>query len=359
MPFQIDFLPVGDGEKSGDAICLRFGVTLTPTEQNVVVIDGGFQESGQKLVDHVKNVYGTSYVDLVISTHPDADHSSGLEMVLNQLQVGSLWLHQPWNHTDDIAKMFKDGRVTDMSVAAGIRKSLDDARALERIALKRQIPISEPFAGLVHHTSAIAVLSPTKQLYESLLPSFRCTPKAKFSFLDFLLETAKEAVGKLIEEKWHVELLPEPPKGTHAENESSAIILFEWDGQKVLFTGDAGPAALNLALHVMKAAEISPADLVLVQIPHHGSRRNVGPRILDQLLGPALAVPAFKRSAVVSASKNGAPKHPSKLVINAFTRRGCLVFNTYENGPFVWHYNAPRPGWQVAKPMPFFSQVEE
>src|SRR5687768_1470674 len=107
MPYQIDFLPVGDGVCSGDAIALRFGDFSDITKQYVVVIDGGFKESGKALVEHIKAHYGTTFVDIVVSTHPDADHSSGLEVVLDELAVGQLWMHRPWLHTDDIAKMFK------------------------------------------------------------------------------------------------------------------------------------------------------------------------------------------------------------------------------------------------------------
>src|SRR5580693_2236869 len=88
--FEIDFLPVGEG-RSGDAIALRFGnLTGERKDQVVVVIDGGFKESGEKLVEHIKSYFNTDYVDTVISTHPDADHASGLSVVLETLSVGQL-----------------------------------------------------------------------------------------------------------------------------------------------------------------------------------------------------------------------------------------------------------------------------
>ena len=112
MGYEIDFLPVGTGECSGDAIALRFGsLQGSRNEQTVIVIDGGYKEDGEKLIEHIKTFYGTGSVDLVISTHPDNDHSSGLAAVLEELKVGRLWMHKPWEHTDDIARMFHDGRL--------------------------------------------------------------------------------------------------------------------------------------------------------------------------------------------------------------------------------------------------------
>src|SRR5579872_7372849 len=179
MGYEIDFLPVGK-DKSGDAILLRFGNLYGERhEQTVVAIDGGFQDSGKLVVEHVREHYKTNQIDLVVSTHPDQDHVGGLEHVLLECEVGELWMHQPWNHTNDIAKMFTDGRVTDQGITEALRKSLDEARVLERLATKKKIPLKEPFTGLTDASCGVIVLGPTKQYYESLLPDFRCTPEAK------------------------------------------------------------------------------------------------------------------------------------------------------------------------------------
>ncbi|GAK17676.1 hypothetical protein JCM19053_1312 [Vibrio sp. JCM 19053] len=95
MGYEIDFLGVGEESKSGDAIALRYGNLHGPRdEQTVVVIDGGFQSTSSKIIDHITTCFGTSKVDLVINTHADQDHINGLEMVLNELEVQELWIHQ-------------------------------------------------------------------------------------------------------------------------------------------------------------------------------------------------------------------------------------------------------------------------
>src|SRR5687768_13513744 len=98
MAYEVDFLPVGDGERSGDAIAVRFGNLNDPNQQYVVVIDGGFTDTGMELVTHIKKFYNTTHVDLVISTHPDSDHAAGLSVVLSELTVSQLWMHKPWEH---------------------------------------------------------------------------------------------------------------------------------------------------------------------------------------------------------------------------------------------------------------------
>ena len=56
MAYEVDILAVGNESKSGDAIALRFGDFVNnPSDQTIVVIDGGFRDSGKKLVERIKN----------------------------------------------------------------------------------------------------------------------------------------------------------------------------------------------------------------------------------------------------------------------------------------------------------------
>ncbi|MGN6545282.1 MAG: ComEC/Rec2 family competence protein [Aureliella sp.] len=365
MGYEVDFLPVGSGEKSGDAIALRFGDLTNPLKQFVVVIDGGTKESGQALVKHITTYFNTSYVDLVLNTHPDADHASGLTVVLEQLTVGRLWMHQPWEHSSQICHMFNDGRITSGGLSARVKAALENARELEKLANRKNIPITEPFAGLQHSDCGglLTVLGPTQQYYEALLTDFRSTPEKKEAALDASLwKSFLEGAGALatrVAESLGVETLEEPDDdATSAENNSSAILLLQVDGQQLLFTGDAGVPALERADDWAEESAISLSACGFSQIPHHGSRRNVGPSILDRIVGPKRSYDAPDKVAFVSAA-NDAPKHPSRKVTNAYRRRGAKVITT--EGKAIWHSNgAPyRSTYSAATPVPFHTEVEE
>src|SRR5688572_5263922 len=111
---EIDFLPVGEENKSGDAIALRFGMYENRgwKSQTIFIIDGGDSDSGDALVRHVREVYKSDKVDRVILTHPDRDHASGLRNVIEELKVDKIWMHRPWNHWGDLKDSIVDGRVT-------------------------------------------------------------------------------------------------------------------------------------------------------------------------------------------------------------------------------------------------------
>lgn len=360
MGYEVDFLDVGDGERSGDAIALRFGNLFGDRkEQTVVVIDGGFKDTGEKLVSHIRNYYNTNYVDIVISTHPDADHVNGLQVVLEKLGVGCLWMHRPWQHTRGIADLIKDGRVTDNSIKKGLKESLESACDLERCALAKNIPIIEPFAGLSDTSGCLWVVGPTKEYYESLLPGFieRETADVFTGLLSKILSEAKEFVGK-IAESWGYETLDDSGETTPINN-SSAIILLSVDNKQLLFTGDAGIPSLTLAADILEAVGIDRTKISLIQVPHHGSRRNIGPTILNNLIGPKLDEDKKIKTAIISAAKDGAPKHPAKKVTNAFRRRGARVWIT-QGKPILHHNNAPqRVNYYPTEPLPFYNEVEE
>ena len=146
MGYEVDVLGVGKESKSGDAIALRWGnLHGSRSEQKVVLIDGGFQKTGEDVVTHIKEYYGTTAIDAVVSTHPDQDHVNGLHVVLDQLTVKELWIHKPWEHNQELAKKFLDGRVTDESIGRRLKENLDSAADLVAKAESKNLHIVEPF----------------------------------------------------------------------------------------------------------------------------------------------------------------------------------------------------------------------
>ena len=362
MGFEIDFLPVGDGEKGGDAIALRCGkLDGTRSEQAVIVIDGGTKESGENLVKHIQKYYKTDQVNFVISTHPDADHSSGLTVVLENLKVDNLWMHRPWEHAQDIKDAFKNGRITGKGLKESIKKSLENAYELETIAKRKEIPIFEPFSDLSKKDDKLIILGPSEEFYEDLLPNFRETPEPKeaVAWPEKFVTVVKEVV-RWIAETWGIETLTDPEEGEiSAENNTSTILLLQLNGKKFLFTGDAGTEALDNAIDKAESLGIDLREVGFLQIPHHGSKHNVGPTILNRIIGEKLQEKEYLKIAYISTPKNGDPKHPSRKVVNAFIRRGAKVFTTKGITLCQPSSDAPDRGWNKADSLQFYEQVEE
>lgn len=359
MGYEIDFLPVGDESKGGDAIALRYGNLYgTRSEQTVVVIDGGYTDDGEALVQHIREHYGTDFVDIVISTHSDQDHITGLEVVLEKMRVGQLLMHLPWDHSGTIGEARKYA-FKSTALSEKVEKSFQAASDLQAIAIRKGVPILEPFAGMQTRDGVLRILGPSEDYYEGLLPNVEET-RAQSSVISLSEQLRKllKAAAQLVPETLWTETLRDDGE-TSPTNNSSVITLLTVDGRKLLLTGDAGIPALEQALDLLEAEAFQPGSLKFVQIPHHGSRRNVGPSVLDRLLGPKGQSTAHSTAFASVPPKNPEHKHPAKKVTNAFRRRGYRVHVT--QGSAKWHhYNAPsRSGWSTSVPLEFHDWVEE
>jgi beta-lactamase superfamily II metal-dependent hydrolase len=360
---EIDFLPVGNGDKSGDAIAIRYG---SSGNYKVMVYDGGTKGSGEAIVEHIRKYYNTERVDYVVNSHPDSDHASGLSVVLEELDVGELWMHRPWKYASGILKHFSDGRMTDNSLSDRLKEKLYAAYSLEELAKEKNIQIYEPFQG--NRIGEFIVLSPEKGWYlHELTPEFDKSPEQEELEEGSIQQSIKAInevisyVASFINSSWKYDTLRDDVK-TSAENESSVILFLPLKNHPILLTGDAGIKALsNAAYFAESTLKIHLHEILkFIQIPHHGSRHNVSSSILDKIVGIRKNSNDGQTSkiAFVSSSKEST-KHPKKVVINSFIRRGVKVFNT--KGKAIRHsYNMPkRPGWVSLEPMCFSDKEEE
>ena len=399
MGYEIDFIAVGDASRSGDAIALRYGnLHGARHEQTVVVIDGGTQESGQKLVQHVRTYYGTNVVNYAISTHPDCDHVSGLKVVVGEMEVRSLLMHQPWDRASNIRKVLDDRRFTTAGIESRLESALETASELQDLATQRKIPITEPFAGVHTQDESLLFLGPSEDYYNGLVCQFLNVPATKSPYGGLFAAAARASApprspyGNLFAAarstatipsnsfaslfmppppapaNWLSLLAPAKPNPSSYEttetktetltdggktspaNSSSAILLLRVDGHSILLTGDAGVEALMHAANYAQRRGISTTGLQFWQVPHHGSERNLGPSVLRRIGGAV---------AFISAARCGAPKHPAKRVTNALMRRGTRVYSTC--GTNIWHSldAPPRLGYGPIEPIPFHNDVGE
>lgn len=359
MAHEIDFLAVGEESSGGDAIALRYGNLSGPrVEQTVIIIDGGYKQNGEALVEFVKSRYGTDVVDIVVSTHPDQDHSSGLEVVLENLTVQNLLMHLPWKHSSSIEQSKASSFTSLANASEKLQKSLSETSTLEQIANRKGIPIIEPFTGVQTTDGVFRVVGPSEPYYETVLAEM-IGVQSLTQRMAQVLRQAKAAVLKFVDETLHIETLRDDGV-TRPSNNSSVIAVLDVDGQRSLFTGDAGIPALERALDVLESDGHIPGAFKFVQVPHHGSRRNVGPSVLNRLLGQLGQDTTHSTAFVSSPKKNPEEKHPSKKVANAFHRRGYAVHKT--SGINKWHHRGDVPArsdYSTSTPEPFHYKVED
>lgn len=326
--YEIDFLSV-ETAKSGDAITLRYAIDGI---ESVHVVDGGYIDTGDQVIEHLQKYHGHIRVDHVVLTHPDRDHANGLRKVLEHCQVGHLWMNRPWIYAKELLPRFETYTSED-ALRRKLRSIYDAAATLEDIALQRGIPIHAPFQG--EAIGAFKVLSPSRGRYLDLVVDSGRTPEAVEESAD---SGIVEKVGRLfkaateyVKSLWGDEYFPSAP--TSRENEMSVIQTAILEGDRILLTGDAGREGLQEAIDYAKRIGIVLPGIKVFQVPHHGGRHNVSTEILDQLLGDRLPSLPEKTmwNAICSAAKAD-EDHPRKSVIRAMIHRGGHFASTEKRG---------------------------
>lgn len=290
--------------------------------------------------------------------------TSGLSVVLENMTVSQVLMHRPWEHVSDIYGLVTDSRVTGQSLRQRLIDGHPHAYAIEEKAMAKGIRLTEPFAGFQYGVPNLTIVGPSYDYYVSCLANFRSItevteePDTGLSELFWTVDVKK--VIRRIVEWWDDEALAEPDDdGVSSENNSGAICLFTFGAQKLLLTADAGVPALNQAIGNAAALNIALSGFTFFQVPHHGSKRNVGPSVLDGLLGTRRPIgSAAENVAFISVSKEGRPKHPSPRVVNALIRRGAKVGVTRGGTKCYFSGNVPDRGWPSLVPLQFSYEYE-
>ncbi len=238
---------------------------------------------------------------------------------------------------------------------------------LVELAAAQGTVVSEPFEG--GWIGPFLVLSPTVYAYRCLLPQFRKGPAPDTDTLKqtgMWIEPRKPSIFvalvekalSFVPERWDIETLREGGI-TAAENETSVVLYGHFNGSGVLLTADAGVNALTWACNYAENQGIDLKKLSLIQVPHHGSRNNVSPSILNRLIGfPQAQDTLSKMIAAVSVPKDD-ENHPRRVVMNAFLRRGAPVRKT-QGAKYRFYSGLPRrENYSDAEPFPFFEKVED
>ena len=352
--FEIDFLEAGE-KNSGDAIALRY------REDNgrdyIHVVDGGYTNDGDKIVEHIGKYYDNpTFIDHVISTHPDGDHAAGLKTVLKEFKIGTIWMNRPWNHVSKLLPHFKYG-YTENGLVRRLKEDYPHTTELEKIAEEKNIEIKDVFQG--DEIGKFTVLAPSYERYIDLVVESDKTPEAerKAAIKGTLFERAT-AIIKSIAANWGAENLKGNSEGTSPENESSVVQFAELCENKILLTGDAGVEALAEAHEHALTLKILLPGIDRFNVPHHGSRRNVSSNMLDKWLGPKLdqKPDSTTFTAIISANQND-NEHPKKAVVRALIHRGAKVVQT--NSTLSTFHNAPDRNWSVATPLEYPIDMEE
>lgn len=302
--YHIRFLKCGNGSKGGDAIVIR--LFDTDDQQHIYVIDGGYKENGNEVVEYVNKYCKSTHIDFIINTHPDRDHISGIISILeSDLTVGCIVMNRPWKDSGFTPEFFKDKRITENSLLTRIRETFEAADKVEELAKDKGVRIEKCFRGC-HINHIFEFIGPSESHYKKMLIYSDKTPESKFNELN------KPYVKRSFEDeeydgKSFIEWFDD--ENTSEINETSIVTVLNLGARHFLFTGDVGKIGFEQALdYYDRYFKGGTSNFTYVQLPHHGSRKNINPDIINRFDTPKY---------IISCPPEGeAEGHPSQRLIN-------------------------------------------
>lgn len=286
---KIQFLPA----REGDSVWVRWGKDLSFQ----MLVDMGTAKTGFQLRSRLEALpeNGRNF-ELVVVTHIDCDHINGiLSALVDNAPIPGLTIKDFWfnglhhlDHKPNYDALEELGAVQGEMLSEWLKDKpwnlQFDGGPVCRDPSK-PTPIVELADGL-----QITVLGPTPQRLKQLLPTWRkewreALAKYKDKNSD---EDELEALGAykklaLTDRQDLINLANKRTKPDKSRaNGSSIALLIEYQGNRILLSGDAFASDLVKAIKSIDSTE--PMRLDAFKLPHHGSSKNVSSELVKSVV---------------------------------------------------------------------------
>lgn len=297
----------------------------------VALIDGGNKTDGDKVIKHLEKYIlkdaGKKAPDLIVCTHHDKDHIGGLITVVEHYGnlIDEVWINNPAEFLGDInykylRKSFHEkSEYKQYQVILESLTNLDDFISLVD---KKGIPRNNALSGQSKHNGIFSILGPSDKFYKALLPGIEnldkfITEESNWAYNSIF---GAVAINESLEDSSPCPIVDEE-NSTSATNNSSVIIEIKTNGNRYLFTGDAGVKAFDDV-----ETRTSLENIYWLDVPHHGSRRNLTSNLIDTM-----------SPDICYISAKGGTKHPRRALVNCLKKHGASVYCT-KNDNNMWHH---------------------
>lgn len=306
---RIELLPA----MNGDCILAEY------ISQHFILIDGGYVDTYQKfLLPRLKEIAAEGgVVDLIVVTHIDRDHISGIIKLLEEdelpIEVHSIW-YNGYRHVQPIVKVSgRQETFVHKSICKGNKIDCKPISAkqgctLSALIAQKGLAWNEPAGGgalkapmtIQLEAATIHILAPNESDIENLGEFWRkrlikdglLNKEHSKEFWDDAFEycLSKDKPGfrfheKKISKNYDLDKIMEVPyePDNSASNGSSIAFVVETKGKRALFLGDIHAETIERSLVALYGEENAPFKFDTVKLSHHGSYNNNSPKLLSMI----------------------------------------------------------------------------
>lgn len=260
----------------GDSIILTYG----EKKNNYILIDGGIgRECYRQLLKFCTKISEEkSRINLIILTHTDSDHISGMLRLFASKEFDFNIVNEMWfNYGTFLNKAIKGKLKNKKNVIyiqdEGCEVSWKQGTRLENI-LKNEKIMLEPVIKKVDKYNIegahITILSPSIEILREFNENWEMENEkaaeisVEYDYSEDIEKlNAKEFVGNIT-----------------LANKSSIAFLFEYESMKILLLGDAAPDEVVNSLEMLGYSEERPLSVNFCKISHHASKHNTNNKLI-------------------------------------------------------------------------------
>ncbi|MFJ4777611.1 hypothetical protein [Streptomyces sp. NPDC088762] len=269
---RLRMLPAEDG----DCLLLEYG---DGSFVRRILFDGGRHGTYGRIKPLLAELDGL--IDVLVVTHVDQDHILGALALLEDpdrtVEFGDVWFNG-FDHLQD-REVF--GAVEGEKVTTALlTQHLPWNKAFEGRSIELRHPLTWFDDG-----SSMEVLAPDRRLLESLIPTWKtkCEQAGLIPGVDPMereLAPGIEHFGAI-----DVDELAATPfrRDGSPTNPTSIALLFEFEGTRIVFTGDADDPRLVASIRPRAEAEGGRLRIDALKVAHHGSSKNLSNNLLELL----------------------------------------------------------------------------
>lgn len=254
----------------GDAFVIH---ACKDEKSGIIVIDGG---PDQSRIAVNRKLSSFPCIDLMILTHYDNDHISGINTYVSQ-------------HVNDErfpAREVWANCAKSIGVSVGTNVSFPEASTLAGVLedVKKQnqgfVWRSDIVSGQWYHLefADIFVLGPTSAIREKCQMKYEAETKTDVS--DVRIVQSDKSLEELSR---NPKMKPVMSNPHHLVNMDSIAILLKCDGLTALFLGDTFPCVIIEQLKSLAESDGGKLKLDVLKVSHHGSKNNISNEMLDLL----------------------------------------------------------------------------
>ena len=296
---SIHYINVGQGDS----------VFIELPDDTTMLIDAGTEAYGDDVVNYIKGLGYTNYIDYVIVTHGDADHVGGITEVLETFEAGEIY------------------RPFQFAVKDGVINENDDLKSLYNASVDKNVITTQCYNNFINkiYTDTDSYISTH---YDGL--ELKKVEEDGFN-IEFFgpLKTATATkfepseTGLIKRTHGYESIYYNPTDDSERDNSGSCIMLLEYAGGSYLFTGDAIAEQEVAVINSLNEEELERfKEIDVFHVGHHGSRYSSDAKFLE-VIQPKISV-------ISEGHKYGHPHTETLERLDDYS--GDRIYTTYNDG---------------------------